>query len=446
MNKILLIISREYLTRVRKKSFIIMTILSPLLFAAMFIIPSWLHSQEDTEIKTIAVEDLSGRFTNALEDTQYIKYEFKDTSDSTQKQEVINQGYDALMVIDNDQLKDKPNIQLYSDGQVTMNVLDNIRHQLNNYLRNEKLASYQIEGLEEKIKEVDNIKVNIQTIRVDEDGSEKTSSAIFAMIVGIASAFLIYMMMIMYGTQVMKGVIEEKANRIVEVIISSVKPFQLMMGKIVGIGLVAITQFLLWIILTLAITGVMQNFIFNQDAPQIQSTELTQQMDQDTSESIEQGASEATFNTVMEIINDSNIITIIAFFIFYFIGGYLVYSALFAAVGSAIDNETETQQFIMPIMLPLIASIYVAMSAFNNPHGDIAFWFSMIPFTSPVVMMSRIPYDVPAWELILSMLILTASFLFLTWFAARVYRTGILMYGKKVSYKEIWKWFIQAGK
>ena len=326
-----------------------------------------------------------------------------------------------------------------------MNVQNNIKHQLNTYLRNEKLSSYKIDGLDEKIKEVNNLRVDLQTIRLDEDGKEKQSSAMFAMIIGMVSALLIYMFMLMYGTQVMRGVIEEKTNRIVEVMISSVKPFQLMMGKIIGIGLVALTQFGLWVILTLAVIFTLQNFVFNPEPQQIQQTMEMAQNNQISQASQNQEAA-AKFNKVMTIIEDANIAGIIALFLFYFIGGYLIYSALFAAIGSAIDNETETQQFVMPILLPLILSIYVAMAAFNNPHGDIAFWFSVIPFTSPVVMMSRIPFDVPTWELVLSMAILACSFLILTWFAGRVYRTGILMYGKKVSYKEIWKWFTQAGK
>ncbi len=442
MDKILLIINREYITRVRKKSFIIMTLLSPLLFAGLISFVTYLNTQEDTDNKVIAIEDLTGLYNDAFESTDYIRYEFLSDTDSTQKQQVLKDGYHAIIVISDDLLNNKSAIQVYSESQITINVTNNIKHQINNYLKDQKLASYQIDDLSEKINEINNTRVDLQTIRLNEEGEEKESSAAVAIIIGIAAAMLLYMFLLLYGTQVMRGVIEEKTNRIVEVMISTVKPFQLMMGKIIGIGLVAITQFGLWIILSLFAVFILQSFIFPSPEKVSQGIEITQSM-QSTSGSPETAEQ---FNNVLQLINDSNIFAIIGLFIFYFIGGYLVYSTLFVAIGSAVDNETDTQQFVTPIILPLIFSIYVAMAAFNNPHGDIAFWFSIIPFTSPVVMMSRIPFDVPTWEIILSMAILTISFIVLTWFAGKVYRTGILMYGKKASYKEIWKWFKQSGK
>ncbi len=442
MNKILLIINREYITRVRKKSFILMTLLSPLIFAGLISLVTYLNTQQDTEDKVIAIEDLTGNYTTAFENTEYIKYEYISPSDTIPKQQVLKNGHHALVVISDDLLNNKSAIQLYSESQVTMNVLDNIKHQINKHLRDQKLASYQIDDLKNKIKEINNVKVDLQTIRFNEAGEEKESSAAVSIIIGIAAAFLLYMFLLMYGTQVMRGVIEEKTNRIVEVMISSVKPFQLMIGKIIGIGLVAITQFTIWIILSLVAVFIIQTFVFPSPEEISKGMEIAQNI-QTGSGSPETAAQ---FNNVIKLIGDSNIFATLGLFLFYFIGGYLVYSSLFAAIGSAVDNETDTQQFVTPIILPLIFSIYVAMAAFNNPHGSIAFWFSIIPFTSPVVMMSRIPFDVPTWEIILSMGVLTISFFALTWFAGKVYRTGILMYGKKVSYKEIWKWFIQSGK
>jgi len=443
MNKIFLIISREYLTRVRKKSFLIMTLLSPLIFAAMMFVPAWLGSQEDTEEKKVAIEDFSGLYSDTFSNTEYIKYEQQsDKSDDPLSVNTIQKGYDFLLVINSNLLENPSDIQIYSNGQITVSVLNNIKQQLKNKLKEQKLASYNIEGLRDKITELNQIKVDIQTIRIDEEGQQKESNTDFAIIIGIASALIIYMFMLIYGTQVMRGVIEEKTNRIIEVMISSVKPFQLMMGKIIGIGLVALTQFAVWIVLTLAITGIMGVSMGNKMA-------VKQQTEQTVSQAIPSSDisnTEKAVEQVSKVIYDSKMITILLCFLFYFIGGYLIYSALFAAIGSAIDNETETQQFVMPILLPLILSIYVASAVFKNPNGDIAFWFSMIPFTSPVVMMARIPFDVPVWELMVSMIILIATFITLTWFAARVYRTGILMYGKKVSYKEIWKWFLQAGR
>ncbi len=454
MNKIGLIIQREYWTRVKKKSFIIMTFLSPVIFAAMMVVPAWISTQEDTKEKVIAVDDASGIYAPALQNSTYIRYQaIEDIGKSNNKQQLAKE-FDALLVIDTDLLQNEPQVQLYSDGQVTMDIIDNIKSNLKSHMRQLKLESYDIEGLGAKIKEINSIEVNIKTIRFDEDGTEKQSSAEFAMVIGIISAFLIYIIMIMYGTQVMRGVIEEKTSRIVEVMISSVKPFQLMMGKILGIGMVALTQFFLWIILTVGVVAAVQTVFFSTG----EKVQVTQNMDDGSETQVDESIDvpvdakdtkaqnmEASVNKVISMLKDANLPLILGMFVFYFIGGYLVYSALFAAIGSAIDNETETQQFVMPVMIPLILSIYVAMAVMRNPHGDIAFWFSMIPLTSPIVMMSRIPFDVPVWELLLSMLILVTSFIFFTWFAARVYRTGILMYGKKVSYKEIWKWFIQAG-
>ena len=453
MSKIALIIQREYWTRVKKKSFIIMTFLSPLIFAAMMVVPAWLNTMEDSKEKVIAVDDASGLYAPALQNSPYIRYQAIEDVNADSKQKLTKE-FDALLVIDADKLQNEPLVQLYSDGQVTMDIIENIKSNLNNHLRQKKLESFDIEGLDAKIKEINNLRVNVKTIRLDEDGSEKQSSAEFAIVIGMISAFLIYFIMIIYGTQVMRGVIEEKTSRIVEVMISSVKPFQLMMGKILGIGLVALTQFFLWIILTVGVVAVVQT-VFLSSAEKVQvaqrietgnetlhEEQLEEQVEvQDTKAQ----NMEASINRVLNMLKDANLPLILGMFVFYFLGGYLVYSALFAAIGSAIDNETETNQFVMPVMIPLILSIYVAMAVFRNPHGDIAFWFSMIPLTSPVVMMCRIPFDVPAWELLLSMFVLVASFIFFTWFAARVYRTGILMYGKKVSYKEIWKWFIQAG-
>ncbi len=443
MSKILLIIKREYLTRVKKKSFIIMSLLSPLIFAAMIVIPSWLNTQEDTKEKFIAVQDLSGMYKDVFKDSEYIKYKNILSINNESNQDIIEQGYDAMVVINSDLLKNPSDIYIYSDGQITMSIEDNIRNQINNRLKEDLLNSFHIAGFKQKLDQFNKTSVDLQTIRLDDDGKEKENNATLAMIIGMVSAFLIYMFMLMYGTQVMKGVIEEKTNRIVEVIICSVKPFQLMMGKIIGIGLVALTQFGIWVFLTITITGTLQTTFVSQ-APS-QQIEIQSNDEQNADSGQNKQKQEAIENATKAIMN-TNMLSTLAFFLFYFLGGYLLYSALFAAIGSAIDNETETQQFIMPILIPLILSIWVAMAVFKNPHGSIAFWFSLIPLTSPVVMMSRLPFDVPAWEIITSMGILILSFIGLTWFAGRVYRTGILMYGKKVSYKEIWKWFKYAGK
>jgi len=279
----------------------------------------------------------------------------------------------------------------------------------------------------------------MKTIKFGDDGEIRQSSTEIAMVIGFAMSFIIYMFIFMYGVQVMRGVIEEKSNRIIEVIISSVKPFQLMMGKIVGVAMVGLTQFLMWVILTGAIITI-GSAIF---LPGIDSQTLQQASSLTDLPAGTQGMDQAQFNMMQEILGTFDmgyIMSILGAFVFFFLAGYLLYSALFAAVGSAVDNETETQQFMLPISLPLVLAMYIGFAVAKNPESSLAFWGSIIPFTSPIVMLVRIPYGVPLWELLLSMSILIATFIFITWVAAKIYRTGILMYGKKVSYKEIWKW------
>jgi ABC-2 type transport system permease protein len=256
------------------------------------------------------------------------------------------------------------------------------------------------------------------------------------------------MFVFIYGTQVLRGVMEEKTSRIVEVIISSVKPFQLMLGKIIGIAMVALTQVLLWILLTLLIvTGAKAIFFSDTDMPsRMDGIEMTMEGSSEGDQIQAQATNGFNFDKIMDMVKSMNPVSTLLLFLLYFLGGYLLYASLFAAVGASIDNETDSQQFMFPITIPLIISIYVAMAAFRNPHSDMVFWFSMVPFTSPIVMMARVPFDVPIWQLIVSLSLLVGGFLFTTWFAARIYRTGILMYGKKVSYKELWKWFRYSDK
>lgn len=281
--------------------------------------------------------------------------------------------------------------------------------------------------------------ISVKTIKFGDDGEIKQSSTEIAMGLGFAMSFIIYMFIFMYGVQVMRGVIEEKSNRIIEVIISSVKPFQLMMGKIVGVAMVGLTQFLMWVILTGAIILIGSAiFMPGLDAESIQQASSISQLP-----STGQAMNQAQLNMMQDVLGTFDmgyIMSILGGFIFFFLAGYLLYSALFAAVGSAVDNETETQQFMLPISLPLVLALYIGMAVAKNPEGSLAFWGSIIPLTSPIVMLVRIPFGVPLWELLLSMGLLVASFIFITWIAAKIYRTGILMYGKKVSYKEIWKW------
>lgn len=447
MNNIPLILKREYLTRVRKKSFVIMTILGPLFFAAMFVIPGLLANMSDTKTKVIAVVDRTGAYVDKIRESDLIKFEYIDpASESNLKEDFTNSGYYAFLVIE-DNLLEKPDaLKLYSDVGITIDVKDHVNNSLKEHLRAEKLKSFEVEGLDSIIEDINKVRITMTTIKLGDDGSEKESSTEIAMIISIICAFLTYMFVFIYGAQVMQGVMEEKASRIVEVIISSVRPFELMLGKIIGIALVALTQVALWIILTgVIVTAIKAGFTGGIDqATQMQTLDMAA-----GSMDLESGAAQADgFNIdgLLSSINSLNPLRTVFLFILYFIGGYMIYSSLYAAIGAAVDNQTDTQQFMMPITIPILIAFYVAIAAFRNPHSDLVFWFSMIPLTSPIVMMARVPFDVPLWEILVSLVVLYASFVFTTWFAARIYRVGILMYGKKVTYKELWKWFRYSDK
>ncbi len=456
MSKIGLIIKREYTTRVKKKTFIIMTILGPILFAAMMIAPVILMKMESDDFKKIAVIDENRMFDSALKNTEFIEFDF--VSDDyydpinvsynlTQaKKDLKDSDYYALLYIPHTAVStNKGSVQLISYQQPNMGLKMHIANGIEKKVEDIKLNTKASEiGITDEdvddILSVVNTNINVITTTLDENGGEKESSTEIAMIIGYICGFLIYMFVFMYGSQVMRGVIEEKSNRIIEVIVSSVKPFQLMMGKIVGVALVGLTQFLLWVILTFGLVTIGQSILLKDYNP----TPMTQQIDmgsQLNNNANPQDEDALKFEQMFKAIYAVDYVTIISLFLFYFIGGYLLYAALFAVVGSAVDNETDTQQFMLPITIPLVLGIIVMVSAINNPEGSLAYWFSIIPFTSPIVMMVRIPFNVPFTDLLISMSLLVASFIFMTWFAAKIYRVGILMYGKKVNYKELWKWF-----
>jgi len=441
MNKIKLIISREYLTRVKKKSFILMTLLGPILFAALFIGPAWIASLEDTDVKNIAVIDSSGIFIDKIPETDYIKFEYLEnkTLNDVKKNFSESDYYGVLQILPS--ITYEPGAALlYSKKKSSFSVKSHIASSMERELKNKKLRA---QGLDEKILKSIESDVSIRTIQWTDDGEAKESSTEIAMAVGYAGGFMIYIFIFMFGAQVMRGVIEEKSSRIVEIIVSSAKPFQLMMGKIVGIALVGLTQFLLWIILTFVIVGGVKTAFFpdlgTKNAQEVVVQDMFEEQDMDQIENM-QPQNMDQFSGIFNSIKSINFGVIIGSFIFFFLGGYLLYGSLFAAVGSAVDNEADTQQFMFPITIPLILGTFVIINAINTPDSPIAFWFSMIPFTSPIVMMVRIPFGVPYWELALSMVLLVLTFLATTWMAGRIYRTGILMYGKKVNYKELWKW------
>jgi ABC-2 type transport system permease protein len=390
-----------------------MTILGPLLMAALIILPIYL-ANDNQEERLIAINQQE-RFL--LEDTEFLHFTTIPGLEANNLSKDFSQSpYYALLYIEGDKFT------LYSSQQISLSVSKDIQRQLEQIIEINNLKEA---GIDLQIIKDAKTKIEIITKLVEEDGSSTNSHSAASMGIGFIAGILIYMFIFMYGTMVMRGVIEEKTSRIVEVIISSVKPFQLMMGKILGVALVGLTQFTLWILLTIIISTVAELTFLDTSSL---ATEMS------TSEQ------SIILAQLASVTGGINLTQIFLSFIFYFLAGYLMYSSLFAAVGSAVDAEADTQQFILPITMPLILSFILIQPIMDSPDGTLAFWMSIIPFTSPVIMMVRLPFGVDSWELLLSMGVLVSTFIATTWLAGRIYRIGILMYGKKASYKELWKW------
>jgi ABC-2 type transport system permease protein len=473
MNKIFLIIQREYLTKVRKKSFIIMTILGPILMASIFVLPAYLATRHDDK-QVVSVLDETGLFFSKFENND--NYTFVPVAKGLQqaKDTLMKKGDYMLLYIPATQLNIPDNAIIYSDKQATFNLRDYISGVMSRELEKLKLgAEIRKEILrntpgytpgndtttEDLMSEtiLKNIHTNVKiiTFKTEEGGAEHKSNTAVSMGIGLVASMMIYMFIFMFGAQVMRGVIEEKTSRIIEVIISSVKPFQLMMGKIIGVALVGLTQFLLWIAFTFIIITVAQAAFpkENKKTNKIEQSKITGQngvLSNETSQ-VAPGASapeanDDSFDGIFDDFPYDILVKVLIAFFFYFLFGYLLYAALFAAIGSAVDNDADTQQFMLPVTVPLILSIVVAQTVIQNPGSPLAFWMSMIPLTSPVIMMVRISMDTaPMWQIILSIGLLILGFLGTTWLAAKIYRTGILMYGKKSSYHELWKWIRYKG-
>jgi ABC-2 type transport system permease protein len=450
MNKISVIIRREYLTRVRKKSFIIMTILAPLLMAALIILPTAIMMNDKGEHKKIAVvEDKSDLFKNVLKDTKDINFVYINNRTVDElKASLDTSGYYGILWI-SPQVVNTPNaVQLISRKQPPIGLLQYIESSLKKEIERQKLLAFNIDSLDDIMKTVET-DVSVQTINIDSAGAEKKTSTGISMVLTYGLGLLMYMLIFIFGSQVMRGVIEEKTSRVVEVIISSVRPYQLMMGKIIGIALVGLTQFLIWIFLTVATVTVLKtNFLPEKNVAEISQNIPGSVMEsQQSSNAVSSGISPEMlkYNEIFESAMNQPWGLIIFSFVFYFITGYLLYASIFAAIGSAVDNETETQQFMLPVTIPIILGLMVAMGTMQNPESPLSFWFSLIPLTSPIVMMARIPFGVPLWQLGLSMALILGTFIGFVWMGAKVYRVGILMYGKKASWKEMWKWILYRG-
>lgn len=415
-----------------------MTLLGPLLMASVAVVPILIAKYgDDTVSKILIVDEKPDIFTTVLPGSENIQFINSNLSLDSAKAAFDPEKYYGILFIPADVMKNPGGAMLFTQKQANLNVTTYIENVLEKQIEEDKLKAAGI--MQETLASI-KTSVNLKTLSLK--GEE--NSAALASGVGFFGAILIYFFIFLYGAQVMRGVIEEKTNRIVEVIISSVKPFQLMMGKIIGIALVGLTQFLLWVLLTLTFILVGSRLVMDKKLEAKVVAGQMQQSGVDRRTLEELGATpsvkEDITADIFGQIDSLNLPLLIGCFLIFFLGGYLLYSALFAAIGAAVDNETETQQFMLPATVPLILSFIVAQSIVQNPDSQVGFWFSIIPLTSPVVMMVRIAFGVPAWELGLSIGLLVAGFLFTTWLAGKIYRTGILLYGKKVTYKELARW------
>lgn len=432
MNHLPLIIKREYLTKVRNKSFIIMTFLSPLIFVGIFALVAYLSNLNSDTVRKISVLDESGLFADEFKSTPHLQYHLlgETTLNEAKKQAEAQELYGLLYIPETrnlDTLSKK--ITFYSEDSPSLSLMGTINDLLEKKANTLKLKEAGIDS--ETIKDLHiNISANQETFKGKE--TSKLGSGL-KLIFGGAAGYLLFMFIIIYGNMIMRSVIEEKTSRVIEVIISSVKPRLLLLGKIFGTTLAGITQFVAWVVLILVLMAVVTS-MFGIDPS-------TATPSQQVLESSTNGGAQQIMQDVMLEINNLPVANLVIMFILFFVGGYLLYASLYASVGAAVDSETDTQQFMMPILMPLILAVYVGFfTVIDNPHGTVSQVFSYIPFTSPVVMLMRIPFGVPLWQQLISVVILFGSFIGLVWFAAKIYRVGILMYGKKPTYKEIFKW------
>lgn len=432
MNKkrFLLILQREYMSIVGKKSFIVMTLLMPFLLILLGCIPVLLQMINTNDEKTVAVIDETGRYGGAIKSDDQFDFEYYDQAKSGNARQLYDEkGKElyAIVIIPRD-VEATHQLLVYSESAVSSTLIAHLERSMGKTLTDAKVRSYGIEGLEKILKEC-NVEVNVRSIKWSDGGSEETSSTDIAMIVGVALSMLSYFFVLMYGAMIMNSVIEEKTNRIVEVIVSSCKPLELMLGKILGVALVGFTQVAIWAVL-LGIAGTVLGMGFIGSA--VASPEAV-----DAAQAMAQSSQSDGF---VEMLLSVNYGQILFFFVVYFIGGFLLYASLFAGFGSAVDQASDASQFTTPIMIVIIIALYASMACMENPDGDVAFWCSMIPFTSPMVMMVRLPYDVPVWQMALSVAVLYGTAIGLTALSAKIYRTGILLYGKKNSFKDVIKW------
>ena len=447
LRNINIIITREYMTRVRKKSFLLTTFLVPIFFAAMCVLPSVIMFMAKEKGKEIAVVDQSGIVMPYLVDGKTITYkDFSIAEFEDKKAFVDEQGVDALVMISAiDPATKTLSVSSYSAKPLSIDITEEVRSKVNDAVEDYRIAQYDIADLKAIMQDI-KVDTPMSTYVFDESGQEKESSFEVPMIISMVLSMIIYLFVIMFSGMVMQSVIEEKSSRVVEVLVSSVKATELMFGKIIGVACVALTQFFLWIVLTAVLVGGFSAFIgfdslMGDPAQAEQMMEMTAQMGGvDMAEMTATMTQEEGLGTVLATLRDFNWGQMIFAFVIYFVLGYLLYASFFAAIGSAVENEADTQQLQMPLTVPLMLAFFVALYAFKAPDSPLVWWGSMIPFTSPIVMLARIPYGVPGWELGLSAALLALTFIACGWVSAKIYKIGILMFGKKTTFKDLWKW------
>lgn len=435
LNKIGIIIGREYTTRVKKKSFILTTLLTPVFMAVLILIPSVIMLYQGRDQQKVMLVDRSGLVQPYFQSGEKVEYSFADTNADIEqmKADFDDLGIDVLVVVSGLDADNNVSVTTYSKEPVSLEDKSSISRKVETAVRDYKLKAYDIVGYEDIMAKV-KTDVPVEALTLTSDGGEKADSVEAYMIMAYIMSFLIYMFTFMFGNMVMRGVIEEKSNRIVEVVVSSVSSFELMMGKIIGVAGVALTQFIIWIVLTLVLVSA-GGALFGADLLSSGAAAVP-------------GAAEATdavagtvANGILGGLASLNIPYLLVFFLIYFLLGYLLYASMFAAVGSAVDNEADTGQLAMPITIPLMLGLFIMLHTFQHPSSGLSFWASIIPFTSPMVMLARLPFGVvPGWQLALSIALLLLTFVFVTYLSARIYRVGILMYGKKASFKDLYKW------
>ena len=440
------IISREYLTRVQKKSFLLITFLGPVFFAAIAVLPSIIMFMAEDKGKQIAVVDQSGIVMQKMESNSTITYHDYSTADpDSLKTQLADLDLDAMLLISPvDSATNSVQASAFSDSPMSVDLKDRISATIDDAVEDYRISLYDVGDLKQIMNDVKS-DIIISTYTLGEDGEEKISSSEVFMIISLLLSTIIYFFIAMFSGMVMQSVIEEKTSRVVEVLVSSVKATELMFGKIIGVACVALTQFVLWIVLTaILVTGVTTfvglDNMMGDPAQSEQMMQMAGQMGGVDMQQMTEVAQEDGLGVIISTLKEINYGQLIIAFFIYFALGYLLYASFFAAIGSAVENEADTQQLQMPITIPLIIGFFIAFYAFKAPDSSIVFWGSMIPFTSPIVMLARIPFGVPTWELALSIAILVGTFIACGWASAKIYQIGILMFGKKTTFKDLWKW------